>query len=80
MHQVLPALFLSRPATLILSYIPFRNFVGFYLSGNLEDGLGESLDVAGGDTSDGDTTVLGSVDGVLGKLLDVVSMWFFEFK
>ena len=39
------------------------------LTGNLEDGLGESLDVGGGDTSDGDTAVLGGVDGVLEKLL-----------
>lgn len=35
------------------------------LTGNLEDGLGKTLDVAGGDTSDGNTAVLGSVDGVL---------------
>lgn len=39
------------------------------LTGNLEDGLGESLDVGGGNTSDGDTAVLGGVDGVLEKLL-----------
>jgi hypothetical protein len=38
------------------------------LTGNFEDGLGESLHVAGGDTGDGDTAVLGGVDGVLGKL------------
>lgn len=38
---------------------------GGHLAGDLEDGLGESLDVAGGDTSDGDTAVLGGVDGVL---------------
>jgi hypothetical protein len=35
------------------------------LTGDLEDGLGESADVAGGDTGDGDTAVLGGVDGVL---------------
>lgn len=35
------------------------------LTGHLEDGLGQSLDVAGGDTSDGNTAVLGGVDGVL---------------
>lgn len=40
------------------------------LTGNLEDGLGESLDVGGGDTSDGDTAVLGGVDGVLEKWLE----------
>lgn len=39
------------------------------LSGNLEDGLGESLHVAGGDTSNGDTAVLGGVDGVLDESL-----------
>lgn len=33
-------------------------------TGDLEDGLGESLDVAGRDTSDRDTAILGSVDGV----------------
>jgi hypothetical protein len=32
------------------------------------DGLCESLDVASGDTSDGDTAVLGGVDG---KLVDI---------
>ena len=35
------------------------------LTGDLEDGLGQALDVAGGDTSDGDTAILGGVDGVL---------------
>jgi len=35
------------------------------LTGNLEDRLGKTLDVARGNTSDGDTAVLGSVDGVL---------------
>ena len=35
------------------------------LTGDLEDGLGKALDVAGGDTSDGDTAILGGVDGVL---------------
>jgi len=35
------------------------------LTGDLEDGLGQALHVAGCDTSDGDTAVLGSVDGVL---------------
>lgn len=39
------------------------------LTGNLEDGLGESLNVGGGDTSDGDTAILGSVDGVLERML-----------
>lgn len=41
------------------------NYFGGRLAGDLVDGLGESLDVAGGDTSNGDTAVLGSVDGVL---------------
>jgi len=41
------------------------NYFGGHLAGDLVDGLGESLDVAGGDTSNGDTAVLGSVDGVL---------------
>lgn len=36
-----------------------------HLTGDLEDGLGESPDVASGDTGDGDTAVLGGVDGVL---------------
>lgn len=35
------------------------------LTGNLEDRLGQTLHVASGDTSDGDTAVLGGVDGVL---------------
>jgi hypothetical protein len=35
------------------------------LTSNLENSLGKSLDVSGGDTSDGDTAVLGGVDGVL---------------
>ena len=43
------------------------------LTGNLEDGLSESLNVGGGDTSDGDTAILGSVDGVLERML--VSDW-----
>lgn len=41
------------------------------LTSNLEDRLGESLDVSGGDTSDGDTAVLGSVDRVLGESLAI---------
>lgn len=35
------------------------------LTGDLEDGLGKALDVAGGDTGDGDTAVLGGINGVL---------------
>lgn len=42
-----------------------RVFLSPNLTSNLEDGLGKTLDVAGGDTSDGDTAVLGGVDGVL---------------
>lgn len=52
--------------------IPFKIFffeVSLNLTGNLENGLGESIDVGGGDTSHGDTAVLGGVDGVLEKLL-----------
>jgi len=37
----------------------------FHLTGHLVDGLGESPDVARGDAGDGDTAVLGGVDGVL---------------
>jgi hypothetical protein len=44
---------------------PFLRVYFTRLTGNLEDGLGQALDVAGGDTSDGDTAVLGGVDGVL---------------
>lgn len=40
-----------------------------HLTGDLEDGLSQALDVAGGDTSDGDTAVLGGVDGVLQRKL-----------
>lgn len=35
------------------------------LTGDLVDGFGQSLDVAGRDTCDGDTTILGGVDGML---------------
>jgi len=35
------------------------------LASHLEDGLGQATDVAGSDTSNGDTAVLGGVDGVL---------------
>jgi hypothetical protein len=35
------------------------------LAGDLVDGLSESLDICAGDTRDGDTAVLGGVDGVL---------------
>lgn len=54
--------------------IPFRiQFLSFTLltfpiqrlTSNLEDGLGQALHVASGDTGDGDTAVLGGVDGVL---------------
>jgi hypothetical protein len=41
------------------------NLNSFCLTGHLEDGLSESLDVAGGDTGNGDTTILGGIDGVL---------------
>lgn len=34
-------------------------------TGDLEDGLGKTLDVARGDTGHRDTAVLGGVDGVL---------------
>ena len=52
------------------SYLAFPPFIRFMhhasrLTGDLEDGLGQTLDIAGSDTSDGDTTVLGGVDGVL---------------
>lgn len=52
------------------SYLVFPPFIRFMhhasrLTGDLEDGLGQTLDVAGRDTSNGDTTVLGGVDGVL---------------
>lgn len=66
--QVLPGPWLSRP--LILSYILSSLFLTD-LTGDLEDGLGESLHVAGGDTGDGDTAVLGSVDGVLSNSLEM---------
>ena len=43
------------------------------LAGDLVDGLGESLDVGGGDTGDGDAAVLGGVDGVLlGQLVHLL--------
>lgn len=67
--QVLPGPWLSRPA-LILSFI-LSSLLLANLTGDLEDGLGESLHVAGGDTGNGDTTVLGGVDGVLDKPLAV---------
>jgi hypothetical protein len=35
------------------------------LAGDLVDRLGETLDVGGGDTGNGDTAVLGGVDRVL---------------
>lgn len=35
------------------------------LSRNFEDGFGESLDVTGGDAGNRDTTVLGSINGML---------------
>ena len=35
------------------------------LTGNLEDRLGKSLDIVRGDTGNGDTAILGGVDGVL---------------
>lgn len=39
-----------------------------HLTSNLVDGLGESLNIARGDTGDGDTAILGGVDGVLNSL------------
>lgn len=36
------------------------------LTGDLEDRLGQALDIAGGDTGNGNTAILGGVDGVLG--------------
>ena len=51
---------------------PILLFGSSRLTGNLEDGLSKALDVVAGDTGDGDTTVLGGVDGVL----EVVSICF----
>lgn len=42
--------------------------IHIHLTSNLVDGLSESLDVARGDTGDGDTAVLGGIDGVLNSL------------
>ena len=41
-----------------------------HLTSDLVDGLGEALDVAAGDASDGDSAVLGGVDGVLRELVN----------
>lgn len=44
-----------------------------YLAGDLVDGLGQSLDVAGGDARHGDTAVLGGVDRMfLGQLVHLL--------
>lgn len=45
------------------------------LTGDLEDGLGETSDVAGGDTGDTDSAVLGSVYAVLlGQLVHLLRL------
>jgi hypothetical protein len=55
----------SIPRFFFVYPIIFLSLEEINLTGDLEDGLGESADVAGGDTGDGDTAVLGGVDRVL---------------
>lgn len=51
------------------------NFYFFFLTLDLEDSLGQAADVVAGDTSNGDTAVLGGVDGVLlGQLLHLLGV------
>lgn len=50
---------------------PFRmRFIN--LTGDLVDRLGESLHIARGDSGNGDTAVLGGIDGVLGEPLAAI--------
>ena len=44
---------------------PFIHRSFRFLTSHLEDGLSQALDIAGRDTSHGNTAVLGRVDGVL---------------
>lgn len=47
----------------------------YFLALDLEDGLGQTADVVTGDTSNGDTAVLGGVDGVLlGQLIHLLGV------